>query len=83
MDVILSGDAEKQFRRLPPKDRSKVLRKLQTLRDEPSAGKKLAGEFTGIRSLRVWPYRILYEINPFKHRIEVLKIAHRQGVYSG
>ncbi len=51
------------------------------LEHDPTVGKKLTGELNGIRSLHAWPYRILYEINEQAQKIEVHKIAHRQGVY--
>ncbi|MBI3485928.1 type II toxin-antitoxin system RelE/ParE family toxin [Candidatus Daviesbacteria bacterium] len=81
MNVALSKDAQKQFRRLPKMDQVKINRKLLALQTNSSLGKKLAGELAGIRSIRVWPYRILYEINIKQKRIEVHKIAHRQGAY--
>jgi len=81
MNVILSKDAQKQYGRLSKSDQRKIYIKLSTLQDNPHAGKKLSGELKGIRSLRVWPYRILYEINADEKRVEVLVIAHRQGVY--
>ncbi len=81
MLVILSKDAQKQYEHLPRVDQIKVRKKLLLLEEEPTAGKKLTGELGGIRSLRAWPYRIIYEINKLKKRVEILKIAHRQGVY--
>lgn len=81
MDIILSNDAVKQYKRLPISEQNKIHKKLIGLQQNPYEGKKLAGELEGIRSLRVWPYRILYEINEEKKRIEIHKIAHRQGVY--
>ncbi|MBI3619993.1 type II toxin-antitoxin system RelE/ParE family toxin [Candidatus Roizmanbacteria bacterium] len=81
MLVILSKDAQKQYEHLPKIEQVKVYKKLRFLEVYPTAGKKLAGELSGIRSIRVWPYRIIYEINGTKKRVEILKIAHRQGVY--
>ena len=82
MDVILSHNARKQYDHLPISDRRKIRKKLVLLESEPTAGKKLVGEYKGMRSLRVWPYRILYEIQSSKKRVEVLVIAHRQGAYN-
>jgi addiction module RelE/StbE family toxin len=82
MIVILSKDALKQYEHIRKNDQQKIKKKLYILQENPSAGKKLVGEFKGIRSYRVWPYRILYEINGTKQRIEVIKIAHRQSVYT-
>ncbi len=81
MRVILSNDALKQYEHLPKKEQTKIRKKLHALEQDPYSGKKLAGELKGIRSLKVWPYRILYEINEAQKRIEVHKIAHRQSAY--
>lgn len=81
MDVILSKDSLKQYGRLSKPDQLKVRKKLSSLPSNPYAGKKLTGELIDIYSLRVWPYRILYEVNKRMKRIEILKIAHRQGAY--
>ena len=81
LQVVLSKDAHKQYQRLSKSDQAKVKKRLMLLEHDSKAGKKLTGELTGIRSLRAWPYRILYEINEKKKRIEVHKIAHRQGAY--
>ena len=81
MNLILSKDASKQYQRLPKVDQTKVYKKLTILQQHPYEGKKLAGELEKIRSLRAWPYRILYEINEKKKTIAVHKIAHIQGAY--
>lgn len=81
MDVVLSKNAQKEFEHLPKIEQIKIMKKLVSLEQNPYAGKKLTGELKGIYSLRAWPYRILYEINQDIKRIEVHKIAHRQGAY--
>lgn len=81
MQFILSKDAKKQYLHLKKTEQAKVYKKLLALEDNPYLGKKLSGELVGIYSLRVWPYRILYEINQDKKRVEVHKISHRQGAY--
>lgn len=81
MQIILAKDAKKHFKHLPESERSKVRKKLLTLIHNPTIGKKLSGELEGLRSLRVWPYRIIYKINTAERRIEVSDIIHRQGAY--
>ena len=81
MNVAFSKDAQRQYERLPKPQQTKMLKKLIGLEQNPHAGKKLEGELKGIYSLRAWPYRILYEISEDKQRIEIHKIAHRQGAY--
>ncbi len=81
MKVILSKDAHKQYGHLSKPEQIKVRKKLTNLENNPKEGKKLTGELHGIRSLRSWPYRILYEIQEEKKIVIIHKIAHRQGVY--
>jgi len=81
MLVILSKDAQKQYEHLPKGEQIKVRKKLLLLEQNPTAGNKLIGELGGIRSLRAWPYRIIYEVNETEKRVEILKIAHRQSAY--
>lgn len=75
MLVILSKDSKKQYERLPKAEKAKIKKKLHALEQNPYGGKKLTGELRGIYSLRVWPYRILYEVNETKKRVEVHKIG--------
>ena len=81
MNVVLSKNAQKEYERLPKSDQKKILKKLTSLEQNPYLGKKLIGEFTGVYSVHAWPYRIIYDINQAAKRVEIHKIAHRQGVY--
>jgi mRNA-degrading endonuclease RelE of RelBE toxin-antitoxin system len=83
MKVLLTADAEKQFLKLPKPERNKIEKKLKLLSQDPHAGKKLAGEYAEQRSLRAWPYRILYTITTSSQQevIIVIAILHRQGAY--
>jgi mRNA-degrading endonuclease RelE of RelBE toxin-antitoxin system len=81
MLVIITPQAEKQYAYLPKPDQSKIKRKLLVLERNPLEGKKLTGSLSGIRSLRAWPYRILYYLDEKQRKIYVVTIAHRQGVY--
>ncbi len=81
MLVVLSKDALRQYKRLPKTEQAKIRKKLHSLEQDSHSGKKLTGELRGIYSLKVWPYRILYDINETERRVEVHKIAHRQGAY--
>lgn len=81
MQVILSKTAEKQYHHLSSSEKNKVKKKLHLLEINPLAGKKLSGELLKYRSLRAWPYRIIYISNVIGKRIEVVDIEHRQGVY--
>ena len=82
MQVILSNDATKQYKRLPKPAQAKIKKKISLLINNPYIGKKLSGEFTGIYSLRAWPYRILYGVNEREKRVDIHKIKHRQRAYN-
>lgn len=66
MQVILSEDAKKQYKRLPLSEQKKIRKKLLTLEQNTFSSKKLTGEFSGYYSVKVWPYRIIYEVNIIK-----------------
>jgi len=51
------------------------------LAKNPYLGKKLEGELRDFYSLRVWPYRIIYQIIKNELIVFVVQIKHRQGVY--
>jgi len=48
---------------------------------DPLLGKKLKGSFAkeGLRSLKVWPYRIIYRFDT--RFLDVVFIEHRRDVY--
>ena len=79
MDVILSKDSQKQFEHLPSSEQINIKKKLVALENNLLVGKKLAGELAQLRSLKAWPYRIIYYIN--KDKVFVTSIIHRQGAY--
>ncbi len=77
--IVFSPNAEKDFRKLNIINQKKVYKKVKTLKSAPLAGKLLSGKLKGIRSLRAWPYRIIYEIG--KEQVNILQIIHRQAAY--
>lgn len=81
MQVVLSHDAKKHYNRLPASEQKKIKSKLLLLKENSYSGKKLGGELASYRSLRAWPYRIIYHINNKEQRVEVTDILHRQGAY--
>ena len=73
--------AQKQLESLPKKDQKRVLAVFDVLRENPMAGKQLEGKYKGFRSLRVWPYRILYAVDHRIITVTVVKVGHRKDVY--
>lgn len=77
--VIITPKAQKQFNHLPTSEQSKIKKKLISLTSDPYIGKKLSGELQELRSLKVWPFRIIYYIE--KDIVFITSIIHRQGAY--
>jgi mRNA interferase RelE/StbE len=57
----------------------RIINKIESLQDNPGAGKPLVGNHKGEFSLRVGSYRIVYE--PAGNTIHILTIKHRKHVY--
>ena len=81
MQVIVTPKAQKHYERLPKNEQAKIKKKLLVLETDPLSGKKLAGELKEQRSLKAWPYRIIYYMNVNEEKIYVTAIIHRQSVY--
>ena len=80
-EIKLSSQAEKDFSKLPRNYQARILSKLTLIGKDPFLGKDLKGKLSGLRSLKVWPYRIIYEIVNPKNFLWVHRIVHRQGAY--
>lgn len=83
-EIVLSPRAVRDLSRLktrikPVADR--IVRVIDSLKENPFLGKKLVGELNRFRSLRVADYRIIYCILKGILVIEIIKIAHRREVY--
>jgi len=79
MQLAYKPEAVKQIKKLPLSEKKKIIRKLELLAQTPHSGKVLKGELEGLRSLRAWPYRIIYEIE--SKEIIVFSVTHRQSAY--
>lgn len=81
IQVVITSEASKQYKHLPPQEKIKIKKKLTLLEQDPLAGKKLSGELSGYRSLRAWPYRIIYTIDESNLSVTIKTIVHRQEAY--
>lgn len=73
--------ALKSLGKIPEKWKKRILKVIDGLEKNPFQGKRLQGEFQGMFSMRVWPYRILYIVQKEKITILILDIGHRQNIY--
>lgn len=79
MQVIVTPKARGQYNNLPETEQTKIKKKILTLETSPLIGKKLSGELSELRSLRAWPYRIIYYFSQEDETVFVTSIIHRQG----
>lgn len=79
--IIIRRDAQKQAKKLPEKDRIRVIAAIASLQSDPFRGKQLHGDLDGAWVIRVWPYRIVYTIEKKIITVTVLRIGHRNSVY--
>ena len=77
----IKRSAAKELAQVPPKDRGRIVARIQALADDPRpvGAEKLSGQER--YRVRQGDYRILYEIEDQVPRIMVVKIGHRRDVY--
>lgn len=80
--VIVPKRVQKEINRIDKRYQAKIKTALVLLSGDPLLGKRLEGERKNEWSFRVWPYRIIYQIENKKMIILIIKVGHRQGVYS-
>ena len=80
-DLLIKPSAVREIEKLPRKDRTKVLRRITSLRDEsrPHGCEKLSQEEK--YRVRQGSYRIIYSIDDTEKTILVVKVGHRKDVY--
>jgi len=59
----------------------RIKENIDSLKTDPFRGKKLFGELSDFRSLRVGDYRVLYTVLQERILIQVVKIGHRREIY--
>jgi mRNA interferase RelE/StbE len=73
--------ARKQLDKISIAYRKKIEKAIDSLALDPFQGKKLEGELKGQYSIRVWPYRIIYQIYKKQLIVSIIDVGHRQGIY--
>ena len=81
MKASYSKTSLKQLKKLPKAKQIEVLKKIEKLKNDPDAGKKLKGPLKNFRSLKTWPYRIIYQYSKNDKTIFINIIQHRQSAY--
>lgn len=79
--VVLSKVAEKNLKKIDIRFLPRIIKAIDLLSRNPHHAKPLTGPLSGLYSLRVWPYRVIYCIKENECVILVLAIGHRQNIY--
>ena len=79
--VVIAGPAQKDFQKLPQRDRTRVKAALVAIEDDPFQGdlKRLKGTATAWRR-RVGNYRIIYDLYIEVHLIVISAILRRTSM---
>lgn len=80
--IVILKHAQKEVRKLPRKDQQRIATAIASLQTDPFRGKQLRGNYEGAWAIRVWPYRIIYTVDRKIVTITILRVGHRQGVYT-
>jgi mRNA interferase RelE/StbE len=77
-NLHITGPAQKEFLKLPPKDQARVKNALLAMEQDPFGGdiKRLKGQASAWRR-RVGNYRIVYDLHVEEQRIVVAGILRR------
>ncbi len=79
--VYFSDQSRKIFGKIKEeKLKNKITQALRKLSQDPYLDKKLQGILEGTYSIKVWPYRILYEFTEKKDLI-ITDIGNRKDIY--
>jgi len=78
--VVYTAEFKKDIEKIRDKKVQERIKKLiQRIIDNPEVGKPLSYDLVGLRSLRVTPFRIIYEYK--NNMITLIKFEHREKVY--
>ena len=80
-NLFIKKSAEKEIRRLPEKERKRVVERILMLKENPRplGSEKLRGD--DAFRLRQGDYRIIYEVDDPEKTVTVIRVGHRREVY--
>ena len=79
-DILFSDISLKQLKKIEKEDKERIIKALERIRIRPEAHITKLVEDPGYR-LRVGKYRVRYEINRNKKRVEIKSVRHRKKAY--
>ena len=79
--LLYSETTRRQVAKLHPEIKSVTRSRLDMLRKDPFAGRRLERELSGYRSLRAGRFRIIYKVNEENESLEIHYVGHRKDIY--
>ena len=80
MKVIYTEEFKGDVRKVKDKKiQGRIKKMVKKIKDNPEVGKPLGYDLFGLRSIKIPPFRILYELR--EDLIILHKFEHRKGVY--
>jgi len=81
-EIFIEKKAEKDLRKLPKNYQKKIIQKILNLKNNPKPvdARKITSSENYYR-IRVYDYRIIYDINYKEKRINIFRIRHRKEAY--
>lgn len=72
----------KDFEPIPKKDQMKIVKAIDTLKENPFLGEKLEGNLNIFRRLKIGKYRLAYVVEENNTIVVVIvKVGHRKDFY--
>ena len=78
--LVVPRDVRELIRRMHPSLKKKVKASLRIILSEPTSGKALTDELSGLRSFRISSFRIIYRVKE-RRQIELVAIGPRERIY--
>jgi len=77
--IIIRNKAQKNLLKIPLPWQQRIIIAVSLLEENPFMGEKMWGKFKNCFKIRIWPYRIIYEVFRKTKLIYIRRIDHRGG----
>jgi len=77
--LVFTKEFLRRLKQLDKQTQIRILKNVKTLEGNPFTGKQLTGRLSGLFSLRVGNYRIIYQTS--ENTIIIRTVGHRRTVY--
>ncbi|HDD70457.1 type II toxin-antitoxin system RelE/ParE family toxin [Candidatus Bathyarchaeota archaeon] len=78
-ELFFAREFLRKIKKLDKQVQVRILKELRVLENDPFCGKRLFGRLSGLFSLRVGEYRVIYSLSGDK--VIVRTVGHRRRIY--